>query len=52
MTDYKLNTDLVRKYVWPATGDSIEACEAEGSKCSKQDVLKCIRHIKSLISRG
>ncbi|KAI8046542.1 general odorant-binding protein 84a isoform X2 [Drosophila gunungcola] len=39
MTDYKLNTDLVRKYVWPATGDSIEACEAEG----KDETNACVR---------
>lgn len=39
MTDYKLNTDLVRKYVWPATGDSIEACEAEG----KDETNACMR---------
>lgn len=32
MKDYKLNADLVRKYVWPATGDSLEACENEASK--------------------
>ncbi|EDV48128.2 general odorant-binding protein 84a isoform X2 [Drosophila erecta] len=39
MTDYKLNTDLVRKYVWPATGDSVEACEAEG----KDETNACMR---------
>ncbi|XP_017049126.1 general odorant-binding protein 84a isoform X2 [Drosophila ficusphila] len=39
MTDYKLNSDLVRKYVWPATGDSIEACEAEG----KDETNACVR---------
>lgn len=32
MKDYKLNADLVRKYVWPATGDSLEVCENEASK--------------------
>ncbi|XP_017083484.2 general odorant-binding protein 84a isoform X2 [Drosophila eugracilis] len=39
MTDYKLNTDLIRKYVWPATGDSIEACETEG----KDETNACMR---------
>ncbi|XP_016978364.1 general odorant-binding protein 84a isoform X2 [Drosophila rhopaloa] len=39
MMDYKLNTDLVRKYIWPATGDSIEACETEG----KDETNVCVR---------
>ncbi|KAH8250195.1 hypothetical protein KR026_007349 [Drosophila bipectinata] len=39
MTDYKLNADLVRKYVWPATGDSLEVCENEG----KEDANACER---------
>ncbi|KAH8243153.1 hypothetical protein KR032_004999 [Drosophila birchii] len=39
MKDYKLNTDLVRKYVWPATGDSIEACDNE----AKEELNACER---------
>ncbi|KAH8281087.1 hypothetical protein KR054_010485 [Drosophila jambulina] len=47
MKDYKLNTDLVRKYVWPATGDSIEACENEGKEelnaCERgYAIVKCV----------
>ncbi|EDV93390.1 general odorant-binding protein 84a [Drosophila grimshawi] len=39
LDNYKLNVDLVRKYMWPATGDSIEYCEAQG----KDEVNPCIR---------
>ncbi|KAH8369164.1 hypothetical protein KR009_003248 [Drosophila setifemur] len=47
MTDYKLNTDLIRKYVWPATGDSIEVCENEGkdneNTCERgYAIVKCV----------
>ncbi|KRF78912.1 general odorant-binding protein 84a isoform X2 [Drosophila virilis] len=27
--NFKLNPDVVRKYMWPATGDSIEFCESQ-----------------------
>ncbi|XP_020813924.1 general odorant-binding protein 84a [Drosophila serrata] len=52
MKDYKLNTDLVRKYVWPATGDSIEVCQNEGkdepNACERgYAIVKCV-FIKAL----
>ncbi|XP_023176726.1 general odorant-binding protein 84a isoform X2 [Drosophila hydei] len=28
--NFKLNPNVVRKYMWPATGDSIEYCESQG----------------------
>ncbi|XP_001359755.3 general odorant-binding protein 84a isoform X4 [Drosophila pseudoobscura] len=47
MDNYKLNADLVRKYVWPATGDSIEVCENEGkdvtNSCGRGfAIIKCV----------
>ncbi|KAH8340981.1 hypothetical protein KR059_011556 [Drosophila kikkawai] len=47
MKDYKLNKDLVRKYVWPATGDSIQVCEDEGKEelnaCERgYAIVKCV----------
>ncbi|XP_034664474.1 general odorant-binding protein 84a isoform X2 [Drosophila subobscura] len=47
MDNYKLNADLVRKYVWPATGDSIEACEKQGkdeaNACERgYAIIKCV----------
>uniref|UniRef100_A0A1A9WL95 Odorant-binding protein 84a n=1 Tax=Glossina brevipalpis TaxID=37001 RepID=A0A1A9WL95_9MUSC len=32
ITNWKLNGDKIRKYMWPATGDSVEVCEQEKSK--------------------
>ncbi|XP_026850657.1 general odorant-binding protein 84a isoform X1 [Drosophila persimilis] len=47
MDNYKLNADLVRKYVWPATGDSIEVCENEGKDATNScgrgfAIIKCV----------
>ncbi|KAH8278727.1 hypothetical protein KR018_007874 [Drosophila ironensis] len=47
MTDYKLNKDLIRKYIWPATGDSLDVCENEGkdeeNACERgYAIVKCI----------
>ncbi|ALC45303.1 Pbprp4, partial [Drosophila busckii] len=39
LDNFKLNGDLVRKYMWPATGDSIEYCEGQG----KNETNACIR---------
>lgn len=39
MNNFKLNTELVRKYLWPATGDSIEHCELE----RKDEPNACVR---------
>ncbi|EDV41818.2 Odorant-binding protein 84a, isoform A [Drosophila ananassae] len=52
MKDYKLNADLVRKYVWPATGDSLEVCENEAKEetnaCERgYAIVKCV-FIRSL----
>lgn len=31
LQDWKLNTELIQEYMWPATGDTIPFCEkAEG----------------------
>ncbi|KAH8310270.1 hypothetical protein KR044_000333 [Drosophila immigrans] len=39
MDNFKLNVDLVRKYLWPATGDSIEYCESQ----AMDEANACVR---------
>ncbi|EDW81324.1 Odorant-binding protein 84a [Drosophila willistoni] len=46
MENFKFNVDLVRKYLWPATGDSIEYCEGlakdEENPCRRTyTIAKC-----------
>ncbi|KAH8360275.1 hypothetical protein KR093_011833 [Drosophila rubida] len=47
LDNFKFNVDLVRKYLWPATGDSIEYCESqamdEANACVRAyAITKCI----------
>ncbi|XP_034115789.1 general odorant-binding protein 84a [Drosophila albomicans] len=39
MDNFKLNVELVRKYLWPATGDSIEHCESQ----AMDETNACVR---------
>ncbi|KAH8417338.1 hypothetical protein KR222_009096 [Zaprionus bogoriensis] len=39
LENFRFNVDLVRKYMWPATGDSIEYCESQGMN----ETNACIR---------
>ncbi|XP_034488722.1 general odorant-binding protein 84a [Drosophila innubila] len=39
MENFKLNVEMVRKYLWPATGDSIDHCESE----RKDELNACVR---------
>ncbi|XP_030374255.1 general odorant-binding protein 84a [Scaptodrosophila lebanonensis] len=52
MDNFKLNAELVRKYVWPATGDSIEYCESQGKETETNGCIRGFAIVKCVMLRA